>query len=98
VAPWPKREELADGKDDGSFDAAVAVLTEIRKAKSEAKVSMRTPVEHLHVRGPEDRLELLQDVLDDVVSTGNVKDQELSADGDGGLSVTVRLGEPERRT
>jgi valyl-tRNA synthetase len=98
VAPWPKREELADGKDDGSFDAAVAVLTEIRRAKSEAKVSMRTPVEHLHVRGPEDRLELLKDVLDDVVSTGNVKDQELSADGGGGLSVTVRLSEPERRT
>jgi valyl-tRNA synthetase len=97
VAPWPKREELADGMDDGSFEAAVAVLTEIRKAKSEAKVSMRTPVEHLDVRGPGDRLELLKKVLDDIVSTGNVKDQQLSAEGDAGLTVTVRLGEPERR-
>ncbi|MQB00268.1 MAG: valine--tRNA ligase [Actinobacteria bacterium] len=97
AAPWPKREELADGMDDGSFEAAVAVLTEIRKAKSEAKVSMRTPVEHLDVRGPGDRLELLKKVLDDIVSTGNVKEQQLSADGDAGLTVTVRLGEPERR-
>jgi valyl-tRNA synthetase len=96
VAPWPRREELSDGRDRGSFEAAVAVLTEIRRAKSEAKVSMRTPVDHLEVRGPADRLAVLKDVLDDVVSTGNVKDQQLNVDGEGDLRVVVRLGEPER--
>jgi valyl-tRNA synthetase len=98
VAPWPTRDELADGSDEGAFDAAVAVLTEIRKAKSEAKVSMRTPVDHLEVRGPADRLELLETVLDDVLSTGNVKERLLSVDGEGDMRVLVQLGQPEARS
>ena len=72
------------------------MLTEIRKAKSEAKVSMRTPVEQLEIRGPQAQLELLRSVLDDVLSTGNVKAEQLSADGDE-LSCSVRLGEPEKK-
>ena len=95
-APWPVVDELPATEDDAAFDAAVEVLSQVRRAKSEAKVSIKTPVESLEVRGPEVRLESLRLVLDDVLATGNVRAHELVADGAGDeLSVTVALGEPE---
>ncbi|HEX2040273.1 MAG TPA: valine--tRNA ligase [Acidimicrobiales bacterium] len=50
-APWPSPPEV-DGEADGSVLAATAeVLARVRKAKSEAKVSMRAPVERVVVAG-----------------------------------------------
>jgi valyl-tRNA synthetase len=97
-ADWPTPSELPDAEDDGSFDAAVAVLTQIRKAKSEAKVSLRVPVERAAVRGPREQLELFERVKDDVASTVNVRSFDPQADdGAEGLTVAVELGEPEPR-
>jgi valyl-tRNA synthetase len=81
LAPWPTPEELPQGDDDGCFDAAVEVLTQIRRAKSQAKVSMRFPVSHLRVSGTEAQLRSLKLVMDDVTETGNVAGLELVADG-----------------
>ena len=66
VAPWPVADKLPAGEDDGCFDAAVEVLTQVRRAKSQAKVSMRFPVRHLRVSGSEAQLGLLKLVIDDV--------------------------------
>jgi valyl-tRNA synthetase len=50
-APWPEPPAV-DGDADGSVLAATAaVLAQVRKAKSEAKVSMRAPVERVVVHG-----------------------------------------------
>ncbi|MCA1571621.1 MAG: valine--tRNA ligase [Chloroflexi bacterium] len=92
VTPWPLPDELEDGVDEGSFDAAVEVLTQIRRAKSEAKVSMRAPVEHLQVRGPRAGIEALSLVIDDVTATGAVDVHEVAVDDSSdGLSAVVRL-------
>ena len=96
VAKWPQPSELVEGHDDGSFDAAVSVMTQIRRAKSEAKVSMKVPVEQLEVRGPAKRLELLSSVMDDVIATATVRNHHLAPDESAeDLSASVRLGEPE---
>jgi valyl-tRNA synthetase len=96
VASWPAVEELPTGEDDGCFDAAVAVLTQVRRAKSQAKVSMRFPVRHLRVTGPENQLGLLKLVMDDVTETGNIADCELIADGAvESLIADTQLAEPE---
>ena len=95
-ATWPSADELAAVEDDGSFDAGVAVLTEIRKAKSEAKVSLRVPVERAVVRGSREQLDLFSRVQEDVASTVNVQSFELVTDDDAEeLAVAVELGEPE---
>jgi valyl-tRNA synthetase len=96
VASWPAAAELPPGEDDGCFDAAVAVLTQVRRAKSQAKVSMRFPVRHLRVTGPESQLGLLKLVMDDVTETGNIADYELIADGAAEtLIADTQLAEPE---
>jgi valyl-tRNA synthetase len=94
-APWPRPDELPDARDDGGFDLAVLVLKEIRKAKSEARVSRRLPVERLTVRGPRAKLDLLAGCLDEVVDAGNVQERELVADeGLAELEVSCRLATP----
>jgi valyl-tRNA synthetase len=96
IAPWPKTSDLPDAIDDGCFDVAVDVLTQIRRVKSEAKVSLRFPIDRLAVRGPAASLKLLESVIDDVKATVNVKSHELVADDSlDGCSVDVVLGEPE---
>ncbi|MEA2487574.1 MAG: valyl-tRNA synthetase [Actinomycetota bacterium] len=98
LAPWPSAQEFSDGLDDGSFDVAVEVMTHIRKAKSEAKVSLKVPVEQLTVSGDKRRLDLLESVMDDIVTTANVRNRELTPTGsDDGLVVGVVLGEAEKK-
>jgi valyl-tRNA synthetase len=95
-ATWPTIDELPAADDDGSFDAGVAVLAKIRKAKSEAKVSLRVPVERAVVRGSRELLDLFSRAQEDVASTVNVQRFELVTDDETEeLSVAVELGEPE---
>jgi valyl-tRNA synthetase len=95
-AKWPSADELPAVEDDGSFDAGVAVLTKIRKAKSEAKVSLRVPVERAVVKGSREQLDLFSRVQEDVASTVNVQSFELVTDDEAEeLAVAVELGEPE---
>jgi valyl-tRNA synthetase len=96
-ASWPSASELPAGEDEGAFDAGVAVLTRIRKAKSEAKVSLRVPVERAVVKGSQELLDLFSRVQEDVASTVNVQRFELVTDDGSELAVAVELGEPEPR-
>ena len=43
--PWPRPDELTDGGDRDVLTDVGVVLSRVRKAKSEAKVGMRTEVE-----------------------------------------------------
>ena len=97
-AAWPRSSELPQANDDGCFDAGVEVLTVVRKAKSEAKVSLRVPVVRAEVRGSQKRLDLFGEVQDDVATTVNIKHYEFAVDDSAeDLTVNVELGEPERR-
>jgi valyl-tRNA synthetase len=96
-AAWPSEQELQGPGETGSFEAAVEVVTQVRKAKSEAKVSLKVPVEHLEVRGASARLALLRPVLSEVLTTANVENHELIDDDSvEGLIAAAKLGQPER--
>jgi valyl-tRNA synthetase len=89
--PWPVPDELPDAVDDGCFDVAVEVLARIRKAKSEAKVSIKWPVTDLSISGSRTKLDLLTTVLDDVLSTGNVRRHSLTETEGDDATVEVTL-------
>ncbi|HVL65160.1 MAG TPA: valine--tRNA ligase [Actinomycetota bacterium] len=97
-ASWPRVDELPGGEDDGRFDAAVEVLTQVRRKKSEAKVSLRTPVDHLDVRAPHDVVRRLEGVMDDVVATLNAGSYALVVhEGSQDIVAEASLGEIEKK-
>jgi valyl-tRNA synthetase len=91
-APWPETGEirvLAGEADPLLLDAAVAVLAEVRRAKTEAKVSLRTEAEEVAVRDSAERLAALRAVKADLVNAGNIARLELSESDE--FAVDVRL-------
>ncbi|MDQ1601564.1 MAG: valyl-tRNA synthetase, partial [Actinomycetota bacterium] len=92
-AGWPAADEVAataDGADAGVLRDVSVVLAGIRKAKSEAKTSMRTEVSAATVTGPQDALDRVALAAADLQATGRVGELALAAD-DGPLSVSVSL-------
>jgi valyl-tRNA synthetase len=59
------------------LDAASAAIGAIRKAKSQARLPMRAPVQRLTVAAPAPQLAALAEVLSDVRAAGSVADVEL---------------------
>jgi valyl-tRNA synthetase len=93
---WPNASEIFEGDDDGCFDIAVAVMTEIRRAKSEAKMSLRVPVDKLDVTASARDIALLESVFDDVRATGNVRDHAFNVEEQlAEPKIEIQLGEPE---
>ncbi len=90
---WPSRDELLGAKDAGLFDVAVEVLTQVRRAKSQAKVSIRFPVERLEIEASQATLELLEPVMDDVSSTLAAESYELRASSDESITTQITLGQ-----
>jgi valyl-tRNA synthetase len=80
TARWPSASELrlvgGDG-DPAVLAAASSVIGAIRKAKSDAKVSMRTEVASVIVRGSEEALAPLRQVVTDVAAAGRVNRLDL---------------------
>ena len=78
LAPWPTTADLgspATGNDsDQLLDVVSAALQPIRRAKSEAKVSMRAEVSRLVARGDRQLLTLFQSALSDIVAAGSVRE------------------------
>ena len=96
TAAWPDSSVLRDVAGDGRPDAlavAATVLSELRGAKSSAKVSMRTPIERAVVTDTPERVALLSPVATDVAEAGKVVELEL-VEGDT-FSVEVTLGSPD---
>jgi len=89
---WPSAEELRDAAGDadrGVLSVAADVLGEVRKAKSEAKKSLRTPVERLTVRDSPERLAALKEVEADLRHAGAILDMVVNEGG--GFAVEVEL-------
>jgi valyl-tRNA synthetase len=79
-AAWPRPDELselADGMSSLPLEVASAVLAEVRKAKTEAKVSLRTEVANVTVCDTAARLDALRLVHGDVTSAGKILRIEL---------------------
>jgi valyl-tRNA synthetase len=74
------------------YSSAVDLLAAIRRAKSEARVGPRSPVERVTVSGPPGQLSALRLVEDDLRAAQNVAELVLIIAGDGEpTSVDVRL-------
>jgi len=95
---WPESAQLraaAQGAPAGTADAAAWVLGAIRKAKSEAKRSMRTQVTRAVVTAPADTIAALEIVRRDLMEAGVVA-QLVTRSADGAEpSVAVELAPAE---
>ena len=75
-AEWPSADELAGagaGGDPEVYRVAAAVLTEVRKVKALARVSLRVPAERVTVRGDAQRLARLALARTDLLEAGNIE-------------------------
>ena len=91
-APWPDPAETghAAATADGMvLEVAAAVLGEVRKAKSEAKLSQRAPVERVVVRDSTRPLEALRAAAADLRDAGSIAELVLEEGPE--PSVEVRL-------
>jgi valyl-tRNA synthetase len=85
AASWPEAEPLraaASGADLRLPELASWVLTEVRRAKSEAKLSVRAPVRRLRVRVDEERAALLRHAAVDLALASSASHLELETSFD----------------
>jgi valyl-tRNA synthetase len=82
-APWPTRHELTRVAEDGDprvMDVVSRALSQVRRAKSERRLSMRTEVPIAEVLGPTAELELLSLAADDLRAAGHIGKLDLLPD------------------
>jgi valyl-tRNA synthetase len=92
-ADWPsERLELASATDGKVYASAVNLLGGIRRAKSEAKVSPRAPVERVTFYGPSEEVSALRHVEADLRAAQSIAELVLlNADAGAPASIEVKL-------
>lgn len=91
-APWPSTEEVSGLEGDRAvYLVAADVLGEVRKAKSDAKRSIRHAIDVATVVDSADRIDALRSAADDVKEAGRIASLSLTV-GDNYL-VTVELAD-----
>ena len=91
-AAWPVADQirqLAADADPAVFEAASEVLGEIRRAKTEAKRSLRTEVESAIVRDTDSRLTLVSAASADLKEAGRIADLQFEQADEAGVVVTL---------
>ncbi len=94
-SPWPSSDKVRAAAGDGNaalLDTVSAVLGDIRKAKSDAKASMRTEVSRAEVHASTEQVALLEGARGDLAAVGRIATLDL-VDGAAELTVTVELAE-----
>src|SRR5690606_35082723 len=75
-ARWPEPAELTDvvgaEADADTFGTASELIGSVRRAKSEAQLSMRTEVDHAQVRGRAADVDVINQVIDDIQAAGRI--------------------------
>ena len=98
-ATWPAADELraaAGAADPLVLEVATATLTEVRKAKTTAKRSLRTEVEAAVIADTSERIAALRLAAADLAESGRIADLQLVELGTDGIpTCTVRLAAPE---
>jgi valyl-tRNA synthetase len=92
-APWPAERlpaELPEGADVRVYLSAVELLGAVRRTKSEAKVSPRTPVARVTFRGPSNEVLALRQVEADLRAAQNIA-QLVLVSGDDGQPAAVEV-------
>jgi valyl-tRNA synthetase len=80
------------------LDALATVLGAVRRAKTEAKVSMRARIARCTVTGPPQLGELVELASEDLCDAGAISRLDIVADpAASALSVTVELGDEQDR-
>jgi valyl-tRNA synthetase len=89
-AAWPVSSELPAGGNPAVVTVAAEVLAGVRKAKSDAKQSMRADVQSAMVTAPEEQVPLVEAARADLVDAGRIAELSVLA-GSPPLSVAVVL-------
>jgi valyl-tRNA synthetase len=97
-AAWPTPEEIrkAAGPRPGDAEVlglAAAVLREVRKAKSEANLPLRTTARSVEVAAQSDQVALIEQVSDDLREAGVAEQLRVVPGSGDGLTVRVELGD-----
>jgi valyl-tRNA synthetase len=77
---WP--EPLRLGGDAAVLAAAGEALIGIRRAKTDAKVSQKTPVASARITGPDESVRRIELVAGDVGAAGRIRSMSLDSGGD----------------
>jgi valyl-tRNA synthetase len=85
-AGWPTPDECATGADPAMLATVAAVLSQVRRAKTERSLSMRAEVARAEVTGPAAALALVEQAAADLSAAGRIVELALVA-GDGDLTV-----------
>jgi valyl-tRNA synthetase len=87
LAAWPRPDDqLIDESSERDGGTLVAVLSEIRRMKSERRLSMKAPIKKLAVRSSERVVDVLREQSDIIRQVAVVRELELT---------TLRSGRPE---
>ncbi|GIJ50084.1 valine--tRNA ligase [Virgisporangium aliadipatigenens] len=87
-APWPTEHFPGE---PAVFAAVAGALSQVRRAKSERKVSMRTPVLAARIIGPATDLGHIQDALPDLRAAGHLNAVSFAPSEDGALRVSCTI-------
>ncbi len=97
LAPWPEPTGVA--ADQRPLEAASLVIAAIRRAKSQARLPLRTPVARAEVAGPPDWLAAVRTAEADLAAAGRVAAFGYREQPDADLlEVRVELAAPEEAT
>jgi valyl-tRNA synthetase len=91
-APWPVAADLPTGGSWVVVTATAEALSAVRKAKSEAKQSMRADVEQATVHAPAP--DLIEAARGDLIDAGRIQSLSIVPSDDGELTVDVVLAPP----
>jgi len=100
-APWPQAQVLREAAQDApaaSLPIAGAALAALRKVKSEAKVSMRTPLISAELAVPQGTLKAVNAITEDLQSAGHAQSLTITeSDVEEPTVIESELGEPPVR-
>jgi valyl-tRNA synthetase len=92
-APWPVTAELPAGGDPALLPVVGEALAGVRKAKSDAKQSMRADVASATVTAPAEQVPLVEAARGDLADAGRIASLTVAA-GEGPIAVDVVLAPP----
>jgi valyl-tRNA synthetase len=76
---WPKAEEFSViiAQTSDLYDNASLIASEIRKAKTTANTSQRTPVSKVIISAPQEIQNILKEGIEDIINVGNLSETAL---------------------
>ncbi len=98
-AAWPEViESQIDEEAEKAGDLLVSIVADVRRAKSEAKVSLKTPVLELTVEGKisQDMFSLIEGDLKATTNAQEIFYKQLSEDSEADTMCDIKLGELEK--